>query len=78
MCAAVVIAAQWIERVCWSPDDLAIYVPPGMPLIAALPEIRAILSDLSAPMSGSLTCYCGEPIALPRELLEATSGTPNH
>lgn len=78
MCAAVVISTRQIERVFWSPDDLAILVPPGMTITAVLPEIRAILNDLSAPMGDALTCYCGEPITLPRELLEVICGTSSH
>lgn len=78
MCTAVVISNQPIEHTFWSSDDLAIVIPPGHTLIAALPAIRAILNDLSAPMNGDLTCWCGEPITIPRELLEASCGTPTH
>lgn len=78
MCTAVVISHQPIELVFWSAPDMAIVVPPGHTLTAALPDIRAILNDLQAPMAPQLTCWCGEPITLPNELLEAHSGTPTH
>lgn len=79
MCTEVVISAQPIEQVFWSADELAVYVPPGMPLTEAIPAIRAILNDLSAPMNGPLTCFCGERITIPIELLlEGSSGTPTH
>lgn len=79
MCIEVVISNQAIERVFWSFEDLAIVIPPNLPLTAALGPIRAILNDLSAPMDGPLTCYCGERITIPLTLLlEAHSGTPNH
>jgi hypothetical protein len=79
MCTAVVISTQRIERVFWSPEDMAIVVPPGTTLVAALPEIRAILNDLSALKTPELTCWCGEPITLPAALpLEEHSGTPTH
>lgn len=78
MCTAVVISAQRIEHAFWSRDDLAVIVPPGTTLTAALPDIRAILHDLGAPKTGELTCWCGEPIELPKKLLEASSGTPTH
>lgn len=78
MCTAVVISTHRIERVFWDPDDLAIYVPPGTTLLAALPEIRAILNDLSAPLGPTLTCWCGDPITLPDLPLEEHRGTPTH
>lgn len=78
MCTAVVISNQSIEHTFWSGDDLAIVIPPGSTLIAALPAIRAILNDLRAPNTAELTCWCGDPITLPTQLLEATSGTPTH
>lgn len=78
MCTAVVISASAIEHVFWSPDDLAILVPPRTTLTAALPAIRAILNDLQAPMTGELTCWCGDPITLPNLPLEEHSGTPTH
>jgi hypothetical protein len=79
MCTAVVISAQRIERVFWSRDDLAIVIPADTTLIAALHDIRAILHDLGAPTTRDLTCWCGEPITLPTDLLEAiNSGTPTH
>lgn len=78
MCTAVVISDQQIEHVYWSADDLAIIVPPSTTLTAALPGIRAILNDLSAPMTGPLTCWCGEPITLPNLPLEEHRGTPTH
>lgn len=79
MCTEVVISAQPIEHVCWLPDDLAIHVPNGTTLTAALADIRAILVDLGAPSTGPLTCWCGERITLPIPLLlEDHSGTPTH
>jgi hypothetical protein len=77
MCIEVAISAQAIEHTFWAPDALAIYIPSTATLTAVLPEIRAILNDLSAPMTGDLTCHCGEPINLPTDL-EVHSGTPTH
>lgn len=78
MCTVVVISASAIEHTFWSPDDLAIIVPPGTTLTAALPDIRAILNDLRAPMGPQLICWCGDSITLPDLPLEEHCGTPTH
>jgi hypothetical protein len=74
MCTAVVVSAHPIEHAFWSCEDMTIQLPAGLSIAAAVWQVRRILRDLGAPYSDDLLCYCGEPVALPEQLLESPDG----
>lgn len=79
MCTAVVFSNQPIEHTFWHEDDVALVLPPGITLTAAVRQMRTLMHDLGAPRdTDRLLCFCGNPITLPAELLENPDGTPTH
>lgn len=79
MCTAVAFSNQPIEHTFWSEDDVALVLPPGIALDAAVRQMRTLMHDLGAPRdTDRLLCFCGNPITLPTQLLENPNGTPTH
>jgi hypothetical protein len=68
LCALVTIVDLGQCEPWWAVNDQIIYVP-RRAAAGALPEVLAILSDISATLTeGGVLCWCGEPVNLPPEL----------
>lgn len=57
---------------------MTIELPSGLSLAASIAQVRRILRDLGAPYTDDLLCYCGEPVALPTQLMEEANGPTTH
>ncbi|MFI8254128.1 hypothetical protein [Streptomyces filamentosus] len=62
------------DTATWDPDEVAILVAGGTHRHDLIREVHALLHDLGAPSGAGLTCFCGEPLDLPAELLPPQAG----
>ncbi|MEU2797662.1 hypothetical protein [Streptomyces sp. NPDC007117] len=74
MCILIAVAdnAQ-SETAIWDPDEITITVQGGTHHHTLIRDLAALLADLGAPTThgGGLTCFCGDPITIPREAISA-------
>lgn len=73
MCTLIVVAdGDQSQTAIWDPDEITITVQGGThphDLVAAL---AVLLEDLGAhTTTGGLVCFCGDPITIPQEALDA-------
>lgn len=68
MCIQITLVDVQPEIAIWDPDEVTIFLHRGTRLRDAERELRAILSDLGAPESAGLYCFCGDVLAMPHGL----------
>lgn len=78
MCTLITMAEDQPAPAIWDPDEITITVQRGTHPHYLIRELHALLADLGAPPStGTLRCFCGDPITLPPEAMAPPAARPS-
>ncbi|MBP2583345.1 hypothetical protein J3A78_003823 [Streptomyces sp. PvR006] len=75
MCIRIAVVDDLPDPAIWDPDEVTILVAGDTHHHDLIREVHALLTDLGAPTTGAgLTCFCGDPVSLPANLLPQPAG----